>query len=157
MLYYFKKVKMHLKQKKICAVYGEGAVTDPNVKSGLQNFVQISWTMREISQVNQLKLTVIKSRHQLRIININHTGESRHTQNIKIKCWKKLHQFGYVNSFDVWVPHKLSRKSVLDHTSICNSLLKCRGNILFLKQGCDRQWKVHTLLQWCEWKRSWSK
>ena len=49
MLYYFKKGKDATemqKIKKICAVYGEGAVTD-YVKSGLQSFVlEIShWTM----------------------------------------------------------------------------------------------------------------
>ena len=47
MLYYFKKGKNVTEtQKLICAVYGEGAVTD-YVKSGLQSFVlEIShWTM----------------------------------------------------------------------------------------------------------------
>ena len=39
MLYYFKKGKNATgTQKKICAVYGEGAVTDC-VKSGLQSFL----------------------------------------------------------------------------------------------------------------------
>ena len=28
MLYYLRKIKMQLKQKKICAVYGQGTVTD---------------------------------------------------------------------------------------------------------------------------------
>ena len=35
-----------------------------------------------------------------------------------------LHQLGYVNRFDVWVPHKLSEKNLLDHISSCDSLLK---------------------------------
>ena len=61
---------------------------------------------------------------------------------------KNLHQFGYVNSFDVWVPHKLSRKNILDHTSTCNSLLKCNENMMLFKASCDGQWKVHTV-QWC--------
>ena len=30
---------------------------------------------------------------------------------------KHLHQLGYVNLFDVWVPHKLSEESVLDRIS----------------------------------------
>ena len=48
-----------------------------------------------------------------------------------------LHQFGYVNHFDVWIPHKLSNrkiKNLLDHISACNSLLKHNENIPFLKQ-----------------------
>ena len=40
-----------------------------------------------------------------------------------------LHQLGYVNRFDVWVPHKLSEKNLLDHISACDSLLKHNENI----------------------------
>ena len=40
MLYYFKKGKnANEMQKKICAVYGEGAVTDQMCQSGLQSFL----------------------------------------------------------------------------------------------------------------------
>ena len=62
MLHYFKKGKNATEmQKKICAVYGEGAVTD--VESGLWSFVlEICWTMLR-GQVDQLKLVAIKSRH----------------------------------------------------------------------------------------------
>ena len=42
-----------------------------------------------------------------------------------------LHQLGFVNLFDVWVPHKLSEKTLRDHISACNSLLKRNENILF--------------------------
>ena len=65
MFYYFKKGKNATEtHKKICAVYGEGAVTDQIVKSGLRSFVvEISrWAMLH-GQVDQLKLIVIKSRH----------------------------------------------------------------------------------------------
>ena len=34
-----------------------------------------------------------------------------------------LHQLGYVNRFDIWVPHKLSEKNLLDCISACDSLL----------------------------------
>ena len=66
MLYYFKKGENATEtQKKICAVYGEGAMTDwTRQKSGLRSFVlEISrWTMLH-GRVDQLKLTAIKSRH----------------------------------------------------------------------------------------------
>ena len=40
MLYHFKKGKTHLKHiNKMCAVHGEGAVTDQTCQSGLQGFV----------------------------------------------------------------------------------------------------------------------
>ena len=63
-LYYFKKGKNTTEMpKKICAVYGDGAVTDQTCQSGLQSFaLQIScWTMLH-GWVDQLKLIVIKSK-----------------------------------------------------------------------------------------------
>ena len=56
-----------------------------------------------------------------------------------------LHQFGYVHRFDVWVPHKLSEKNLLDHISARGSLLKCNKNVLFLKQIVmgDEKWILY--------------
>ena len=57
-----------------------------------------------------------------------------------------VHQLGYVNHFDVWVPYKLSKKQnkkpLLDHISICDYPLKCNKNVLFLKQIVtdDEKW-----------------
>ena len=42
-----------------------------------------------------------------------------------------LHQLGYVHCFDVWVPHNLSEKNLLDRISACDYLLKCNENIPF--------------------------
>ena len=42
-----------------------------------------------------------------------------------------LHQLGYVNHSDVWVPRKLSKKNLLDHISACDSLLKHNENVPF--------------------------
>ena len=56
----------------------------------------------------------------------------------KLTVENHLHQLGYVNCFDVWVPHKLSEKNFLDHICACNSLLKHNENVPFLKQICDR-------------------
>ena len=50
-------------QKRICAVCGEGTVTDC-VRSGLQTFVLETYRwMMLFGQVDQLKLIAIKSRH----------------------------------------------------------------------------------------------
>ena len=71
-----------------------------------------------------------------------HAGDSQHTQNIQIKHWKSFAPLGYVNRFDVWVPHKLSEKNLLERISACNSLFKRNENILFLKQIVtgDEKW-----------------
>ena len=50
-----------------------------------------------------------------------------------------LHRLDYVNQFEVWVSHKLSKETLLDLISACNSLLKCNKNVLFLKINCNGQ------------------
>ena len=67
-----------------------------------------------------------------------------------------LYQLGYVHCFDVWVPHKLSKKNLLDHISACNSPLKHNENVSFLKQIVtgDEKWILYNNV---EWKRSWGK
>ena len=67
-----------------------------------------------------------------------------------------MHQLGYVHRFDVWVPHKLSEKNLLDCISACNSPLKRNKNIPFIKQIAteDEKWILYNNV---ERKRSWGK
>jgi len=50
-----------------------------------------------------------------------------------------------MNRYDVWVPHNLTEKNLMDHISICDSLLKCNENDPFLKQIItgDEKWIVY--------------
>ena len=50
----------------------------------------------------------------------------------------KIHTFGYVHHFDVWIPHKLSEK-ILDCISTHNSLLKTNQKHSIFKTNCDGQ------------------
>ena len=67
MLYYFKKGKNATemqKTKKICAVYGEGAVTDQICQKWFVKFHAGDFTLDNAPRrVDQLKLIEIKSRH----------------------------------------------------------------------------------------------
>ena len=67
-----------------------------------------------------------------------------------------LPQLGYVNHFDVWVPHKLSEKHLLDHISAWDSQLKCNENVPFLKQIVtgNEKWILYNNV---ERKRSWGR
>ena len=74
----------------------------------------------------------------------------------KSRVKNHLRQLGYVHRFDVWVPHKLSEKNLLDRISACNSLLKHNENVPFLKQiviGDEKRILYNNV----EWKRSWGK
>ena len=106
-----RKVKKQLKCKKICTVSGEDAVTDEHVKSGWPSF------LLEISQwtVLRLRRPVEFDNNQIETLNENNQRyamwEMANTLKIsKSSTENHSHQLGYVNLFDILVPHKLSRK-----------------------------------------------
>ena len=110
MLYYSKRVKnateMQKKKKKIVQIMEKVLWLDEYVKSGLWSFVlEIShWTMlhgqgRSVeANSNQIK-TLIENNQCYTM------RDSRHTRNIQISVENQLHQLGYVDHFDVCVPH----------------------------------------------------
>ena len=114
------------KKKKICAVYGEGAVIDWTSQKWFAKFRAGDFSLDDAPRSgrpvevdsNQIE-TLIKNNQRYTtwdiadILKISVSGIENH-----------LHQLGYVNRFDVWVPHKLSEKNLLDHISAWNSLLK---------------------------------
>ena len=159
MLYYFKKGKktteMH---KKICAVYGEGAVTDQTCQKWFAEFCAGDFSLDDAPRSGR-PAEVDRDQTETLLENNQHYT-TREIANIlrisKSSIENLLHQLGYVNRFDVWVPYKLSGKNLLDCISICDSLLKCNENILFLKQIVmgDEKWILYNNV---EWKRSWGK
>ena len=85
------------------------------------------------------------------------TWETANTLKIsKSSVENPLHQLGYVNCFDVWVPRKLSEKNLLDHISVWDSLLKRNENFPFLKHIVtgDEKWILYNNV---ERKGSWGK
>ena len=75
----------------------------------------------------------------------------------KSNVYNHLHQLGYVNCFDVWVPHKLSEKKKPLLTIFPRySLIKHNENVLLLKQMVtgNEKWILYINV---EWKRLWGK
>ena len=62
----------------------------------------------------------------------------------------------YINRFDVWVPHDLTEKNLMDRISICDSLYKRNKETPFLKQVVtgNEKWIIYNNV---ERKRSWGK
>ena len=113
MLYYFKKGKNATEtQKRICAVNGEGAVTDQTCQKWFAKFHagdfsldDAPWSDRPVEvDSNQIEtLTENNQRNTMKeiadILKIPKSSIENH-----------LHQLGYLNHFVAWVPHKLSKK-----------------------------------------------
>ena len=159
MLYYFKKVKNATEtHKKICAVYGKGAVTDQTCQKWFVKFCAWDFSLDDTPRSG--RPVEVDSDQMETIIENNQRYTKREIAGIlkisKSRVENHLHQLGYVNRFDVWVPQKLSEKNLLDHITTCNSLLKRNENVLFLKQIVmgDEKWILYNNV---EWKRSWGK
>ena len=116
MLYYFKKgenaTEMH---KKICAVCGEGAVTDRTCQKWFAKFCAGDFSLDDAPQSD--RPVEVDSNEMEIIIENNQCYTMQEIADIlkisKSSIENHLHQLGYVHHFDVWVPHKLSEKTFL--------------------------------------------
>ena len=108
-----RKVKTQLKHtKKICAVYGEGAVTDQTCQKWFAKFRAGDFSLDDAPQSGR---PVEVDSDQIETLIENNkcytTWEIADILKIsKSSAENHLYQLGYVNRFDVWVPHKLSKK-----------------------------------------------
>lgn len=159
MLFYFRKGKNATQaKKKICAVYGDDAVSERVCQNWFAKFRAGDTTCEDgerlgrplVADDNQIR-TLIENNHHYttreiaEIINVSHQTVANH-----------LHTLGYVSRYDIWVPHNLSEKNLMDRISICDLLLKRNENVPFLKRMItgDEKWIVYNNV---ERKRSWGK
>ena len=126
MLYYFKKGKNATEmQKQICAVYGEGAVTDRTCQKWFAKFCAGDFSLDDAPRSGR-PVEVDSDQIETLTENNQHytTQEIADIRKIfKSSTENHLHQLGYVNCFDVWVPHGLSKKNLLDRIFTGDSLL----------------------------------
>jgi len=99
-----------------------------------------------------MKIRIIKtliennSRYMTRkLVEMLNMSKSTHEHFVKL---------GYINRFDVWIPHDLTEKSLMDRISICDSFYKRNEETPFLKQVVtgDEKWIIYNNV---ERKRSW--
>ncbi|XP_018346915.1 PREDICTED: histone-lysine N-methyltransferase SETMAR-like [Trachymyrmex septentrionalis] len=145
-------------RKKICAVYGENAVSDrmcqkwfAKFRSGEMNIEDAPRSGRPVTtDVDQIT-ALIDSDRQITVreiaarLNIGKSVVSEHLN--KLQIIKKL---------DVWVPHDLTEKNRIDRISISDLLYKRNEYDPFLKRIIigDEKWIIYNNV---ERKRSWSK
>lgn len=160
MLFYFRRGRKAVQTaKKICAVYGDCAIAKRStVRKWFARFRSGNFDLEDrersgrpaVVDDDQIE-TLIKNNpgHSTRdiaeVLHISHMSVVRH-----------LKTLGYVNRYDVWVPHNLTEKNLIDRISICYSLLKRNRNNPFLKRTItgDEKWIVYNNV---ERKRPWEK
>ncbi|PIO76193.1 hypothetical protein TELCIR_01737 [Teladorsagia circumcincta] len=77
---------------------------------------------------DQIKMLIETNRH----ITTREIGEKLDV--LKPTIHEHLMELGFVKRLDVWVPHKLSERNLMDRVSVCGSLLKQNENEPFLKR-----------------------
>ena len=120
MPYYFKKGKSTTgmqKKKKICAVWGEGAVTDQTCQKWFVNFPAGDISLNDAPW--QGRSIEVDSDHIDTLIEGNQCYTTQERANAlkisKSSVENHRHQLGYINHFDVWVPDKLSENNLFDY------------------------------------------
>ena len=146
-LYYFKKGKNateKLKEERFVQCMEKVLWLIEHVTSGWWSFVlELSRWMMLHGQVDQLKLTEVKSVRTSRTINVIPCAREADILKIpKSSVENHLQQHGYVHLFDVWVPHKLIKKilTIFPHGILYLTVPK----MLVFKTNCNRQCKVDT-------------
>lgn len=157
--FYFKKGKnaSHA-AKKICEVYGEGAVSDRTAREWFARFRSGNFDVKDaprsgrpiVENIDEIMQKVEQDRHISSVciakeLNIHHQTVLNHLQ-----------KAGYKKKLDVWVPHELTQKNLMDRISICETLLKRNELEPFLKRLItgDEKWVTYENVVR---KRSWSK
>ena len=128
-------------------MYGEGAVTDQTFQKWFAKFRAGDFSLDDPSRSG--RPVEVDSDQIETLIENNQCYTTQEIADIlkisKSSVENHLHQLGYVNQFDAWVPYKLSEKNLLDHISRCDSLFKRNENVPFLKQivMCNEKWILY--------------
>nr|XP_003708364.1 PREDICTED: histone-lysine N-methyltransferase SETMAR-like [Megachile rotundata] len=135
MPFFFQKGK-HATQttNEICEVYGEGAVAERTVRKWFARFKTGDFELEDQKRSGRPSTTdknVIKS-----IIEDNPRFTLRQLADMMNKSKSSIHEhvtkLGYINRYDVWVPHELTEKNFTDRISIYDSLYKRNEETPFL-------------------------
>ena len=96
-------------------MYGEGAGTDRTCQKWFANFCAGAFSLDDAPRLG--RPVEVDSDQIETLIENNQRYTTRKIADIlkisKSSVENHLHQLGYVNHFDVWVPHKLSEKTFL--------------------------------------------
>jgi len=121
---------------KICAVYGESAVTERTVRKWFARFKAADINLKDQERPGRSFTT---NEDQIKtLIENNPRCTTRKLAEMLNMSKSTIHEhfvkLGYINRFDVWVPHDLTEKNLMNCIFICDSLYKRNEKTPFLKQ-----------------------
>ncbi|GFX06511.1 histone-lysine N-methyltransferase SETMAR [Trichonephila clavipes] len=116
-------------------VYGADTVTGNWVQFWFRRFHSGIFDVKDASRTGK---TVVENADKItEIIEVDrHVSSRRISQKLKIGHKIVLNHFrrvGFKTKLDVWVPHKLTSKKMMDRISLCEALVKWKEIDSFLK------------------------
>ena len=120
MVFYFRKGKtVSQTVRKICAVYGEGAVSDDTVRRWFARFQAGLFSLKDLPQsgrpsvVNETLLNeIIRQNPRCTLEEL-----ASRLDVSKTAVYEHLKKTGYASRYDVWVPHSLTERNVRSETA----------------------------------------
>ncbi|XP_053995679.1 histone-lysine N-methyltransferase SETMAR-like [Hylaeus anthracinus] len=136
MAFYFRKRKNSTETpRKISAVYGDGSVAESTMGKWFSRFRSGNFYLEDRERSgsplvadNDLIRTLVENNPRQ---TTRHRRDSLHIHTTVVNRLKAL---GFVSRYDVWVPHDLTEKNIMDRISISDSLLKRNENDPFLRR-----------------------
>ncbi|XP_072756194.1 histone-lysine N-methyltransferase SETMAR-like [Anoplolepis gracilipes] len=143
--------------KKNCTVYEPNTVSNATAKRWFQRFRSGNMDVEDearfgrpiIENVDKIMEIVESDRH------VSTYSIARELKISQKTVWNHLHKAGLKKKLDVWMPHELTQKNLLDRIDACDSLLKRNEIDPFLKRIVtgDEKWVTYENKSR---KRSWS-
>lgn len=139
------------------SVYGPDTITVNHAQFWFRRFRSGNFDVKDASRSGRPVVQNVDKIMEI-IESDRHVSTVFIAQELKIAqktVWNHLHMAGLKKKLDVWVPHDLSKKNLLDRISICESLLNRNNVDPFLKRLVtgDEKWVTYDNIKR---KRSWS-
>lgn len=143
--YYYDKGKNAAQAcEKICAVYGEGTLSKSAARKWFARFRSGNFDVKDESRSGR---PITEKADEI----LEKVQQDKHISSVDIgmelgidhkTVLNHLHKAGYKKKLDVWVPHELSAKNMIDRINICDALLKRNEIEPFLKRVItgDEKW-----------------
>jgi len=159
--YYYDKGKNAAQAcEKICAVYGEGALSKSAARKWFARFRSGNFDVKDeprsgrpvTEKVDEILEKVQQDKH-ISSVDVGMELGIDHKTVLNYLHYKA----GYKKKLDIWVPHELSAKNMIDRINICDTLLKRNEIDPFLKRVItgDEKWITYDNTR--KRKRSWIK
>lgn len=144
--------------EKICAIYDEGTLSKSTARYWFARFRSGNFEVKDEPRSGRPHVEnfeeIFKKIHEDRHISTRDIAEELNMDQKTVL--NHLKKAGYTKKLDVWVPHELSLKNLMDRVSVCEMLKKRNEIEPFLKKLItgDEKWIRYENL---DRKRSWKR